>query len=109
MLTDQERDRMIEAGEELKRQRMAETHYRVVLSFVGKEWAPGRMRRSRYFIVSVPKNWGEFPDKFAQARNYIDSSVRFPQLYELTLSGHYETFSVSRVLHGDEGDCVEIT
>lgn len=109
MLTEQERDRMIEAGEELKRQRMAETHYRVVLSFAGREWAPGRLLRTRYFLVSVPKNWGEFPDKFAQARHYIDNQVRFPQLYELTISGNYESFSVCRVLHGDEGDCAEIT
>jgi hypothetical protein len=108
-MTDQERDRLIEAAEELKRQRTLETHYRAVLSFAGKEWAPGRFRRSRYFIVSVPKNWGGLTDKFEQTRNYVDNSERFPLLYELVVGGSQQPFVVSRILHGDEGDCVEIT
>lgn len=108
-LTPEEIDRFIATAEELKLRRMHEDTFQAVISFAGREWAPGRYRRSRYFLVRIPKKWGQFSSKFDQVRDYLNSMDRFPLLYELSVSGHYEPFGVSRILHGDEGEVFEIT
>ncbi len=108
-MTPEERDRLIAAAEELKRQRTRETCLRVIVNFQGREWAPGRLMRSRYFLVNVPKNWGDFPNNFERAREYVCGATRFPQFYEMVVGGKYESAHVSRILSDEDGDCEEIT
>lgn len=108
-MTPEDRDRLIEAAEELKRQRARETCLRVVVTFQGREWAPRRSMRSRYFLVNVPKDWGDFTNPFERANNYVTNSWRFPLFYEMVMSDRYESAHVSQILSDEDGDCVEIT
>lgn len=108
-MTPADRDRLIAAAEELKRQRTRETCLRVVVVFHGKEWAPGRIMCSRYFLVNVPKDWGDFPNDFERAQEYVCNATRFPQFHEMVMSLRYKPAHVSRVLSDEDGDCEEIT
>lgn len=108
-MTPEERDRLIEAADELKRQRTLETCLRAVVLFQGREWAPGRTLRSRYFIVNVPKGWGDYVNPFESVRHYVSSADRFPQFHEMVMSLRYDAVHVCRILADDDGDCTEIT
>lgn len=108
-MTPEERDRLIEAAEELKNQRTAETCLRTVVMFRGKEWAPGRFMKSRYFIVNVPKGWNDISNMYDRAQNYISSQHRFPLFHELSVNGKYEPTCVTAILVDSFTDTMEIT
>ena len=108
-LSPEDRDRLIEAAEVLKRQRTLETTTQVIVALEGREWAPGRSNRTRYFIVRVPKNWGDFDSPFDRAKSYVDHEGRFPLFYEMARSLRYDPVRVCRILSDSDGDGTEIT
>ena len=109
-MTPEDRDRLIEAGEELKRQRTLETCLRTIVMFQGREWAPGCLMKSRYFIVNVPKDWAGIDNPFDRAQHYINSPHRFPLFYEMhTEWGRFDSARVTAVLPDLGDDAVEIT
>lgn len=108
-MTPEDRDRRIATAEELKRQKTRETCLRVVVSFQGREWAPGHTMRSRHFIVNVPKDWGDFHDDFQRAKAYVCDATRFPQFHEMVVGGKHEPARVGRILSYEYRNCEEIT
>lgn len=100
-MTEEERDRLIEAAEELKKQRTKETCKRGIVMLKGNEWAPGRWTRDRYFIVNIPKvDLGR--DVWGDADRYVNNSRRFPLFSEMTNSGKYERSHVCHFVGEEE-------
>lgn len=97
-MTDKDRDRLIEAAEELKIQRARETCRRAVVLLQG---APGRWMKDRYFIINIPKDVLGDRAMWDNANKYLDSRARFPLFFEMALSLKYLS---ARVVHfiGDE-------
>ncbi len=104
-MNDKDRDRLIEAAEELKAQRTRETCRRVVVYLKGREYNPGRYMRDRYFVVNIPKD--SLGDSIWENANYyINTRERFPIFWEMMMGGKYES---ARAVHflGDGREEIE--
>jgi len=106
-VTDKERDRLIEAGEELKLQRTREKCVRAVVEVKGREWAPGRFMRDRYFIVNIPKS-EIAQNAWENAARYIDNRTCYPMFFELAMGGKYEVARVCHFIRDGSEDIEEI-
>src|SRR5258707_12794687 len=84
-------------GEQLKIERAKETCRRAGVCLQGREWAPGRMMRGRYFIINIPNaRLGSGPGFWPSANKYIDSKERFPLFWDMAMSLKY---NAPRVCH----------
>lgn len=107
-MTPEEVDALIAKAEELKTARMRETHFRAVVLMVGSLSRNPKLR-DRYFIVNVPKDFGEERSRINNARNYVHSKERFPLLYEMVVSGNYDSPSITTILYDSTEPLIEIS